>query len=534
MRAQLVIVGATVRTMDPYQPIVEALAIAGDRIVAVGDDAEILKLTDRRTEVLDGSGLTVTPGLTDGHQHLLDGAEVIRGVDLDRVATLDEVRDRLSKAATAAAEGEWIRGCSLEYAAFGGVPYHHSMLDAVTEGHPMFVWALDLHTGFANAEALRLAGIDGPRSFSDASQVVCDADGRPTGELREFSATGLVLDAMPRPTRRERLHRAVDAMRAQNALGITAIHQMDADPETVDAFAELEAEGRLTLSVAVHNSVQPYTDPEHVDDLVGRGPRSGRRWRADGVKFLIDGVVETGTAWLEGHEPGTSGGSSFWPSIEAYAEHARRLAAAGYRLATHAIGDRAVREVLDVYASLPDSDRRHRIEHIETAPDTTVARFRPQAVTASMQPIHLRWIQADFSDPWSQQLTRDQCVHAMRTGDLSAAGALVVLGSDWPVAPYDPRLGFFAAQQRRSPDIDDPTPVGASRPLTAEETLAGYTVNAALAIGQQDEAGMLRPGMRADVVAWADDPVRCTPRDVLDLPVRLTVSAGDIVHRSAS
>lgn len=148
-----------------------------------------------------------------------------------------------------------------------------------------------------------------------------------------------------------------------------------------------------------------------------------------------------------------------------------------------------------------------------------------------MQPIHLRWMKPDLSDPWSQRLGTHRCAHTMRSGDRSAAGALVVLGSDWPVAPFDPRLGFFAAQLRRAPDLADEGAIGAGRPLSGLETLAGYTTNAAIAIGEQQVAGILRPGYRADLVAWAEDPADCPPADVVDLPVLATVVDGLVAYR---
>jgi predicted amidohydrolase YtcJ len=167
---------------------------------------------------------------------------------------------------------------------------------------------------------------------------------------------------------------------------------------------------------------------------------------------------------------------------------------------------------------------------VETAPDAIVDRFAPEAVTASMQPVAMQWVQPDRSDPWSARLTAEQCDHGWRVGDLSARGALVVLGSDWPVGDYDPRLGFYAARLRRGPDSDDPRPIGATRPLSAEETLAGYTVNAWRAVGA--DGGTLRVGAPADFVLWAEDPVSVSPEAVLGLPVRLTVVGGRVVHRA--
>jgi predicted amidohydrolase YtcJ len=188
-----------------------------------------------------------------------------------------------------------------------------------------------------------------------------------------------------------------------------------------------------------------------------------------------------------------------------------------------------VRHVLDTYAALPGGSLgRHRVEHIETAPDSLVARFAPESVTASMQPVAMQWVQPDRSDPWSARLTPEQCDHGWRVGDLAAGGARVVLGSDWPVAHFDPRLGLFAARLRRGPE--GTAPIGATRPLTGDEALAGYTVNAWAAVGAA--GGVLAPGQPADLVLWADDPVDCPPDDLLGLPVQLTVVDGRIVHRA--
>jgi predicted amidohydrolase YtcJ len=517
--------------MDPQRPTASALAVRDGLIVAVGSDGEVREACDGTTEVIGGDGWAVTPGLTDGHQHLFGGAELGRGIDFDRVADLEQVRSLLASHRQRVGPGAWLLGFALEYAALGGQPYHHDLLDSAAGDGPMLLYSLDHHTAYANAEALRLAGVDGPRRLPGSAQVVCDDRDRPTGELRERPAMEAVRRVMPTPTRDERLGWYRDAIQRQNAVGLTSIHLMDGTADTLDVLSELEGAGDLSLRVAVHYSIAPTADDAYVDDIA-RGPRrAGRRFRADGVKFMMDGVIETGTAWLEEPDLRGEGGNPMWSDLGRYREIVHRFHEAGFRIATHAIGDRAVREVLDVYASLPDGTARHRIEHIETAPDTTVARFSPQQVTASMQPIHLRWMKPDLSDPWSQRLGPHRCAHTMRSGDLSAAGALVVLGSDWPVAPFDPRLGFFAAQLRRAPDLDDEGAIGASRPLSGLETLAGYTTNAAIAIGEEGVAGALRPGYRADFVAWAADPADCPPAEVVDLPVRATVVDGVVAYR---
>lgn len=529
MPAQLAIVATSIRTMDPDLPFTTAIAVEDGIITALGDD--VAAAIDGTTEVIDGSGWTVTPGIVDGHQHLFMGARVGRGICFDRVDTLDNVRALLAAERKRVGPGEWVLGYAFEYGALQGADYHHELIDSAAGDGPMLIYTLDMHTGLANAHALREANITGARRFADGSIIVCDDAGLPTGELREMSAITLVLDQFSEVVDEDSLAWYEEAMAAQNAVGITAVHQMDASLATTQTLSALEQRGTLSLRVNVHYWVDARTDDATRAELVASRDLKGRRWRADGTKFMIDGVIDTGTAWLE--EPDTHGDGleSMWPDIVAYRKAVAQFADAGFAVTTHAIGDRAIREVLDTYAGLKPGHRAPRIEHIEAAPDATVARFAPEGVIASMQPIHLRWLAPDMTDPWSQRLGRPRCEHVMPSGDLQAAGALVVLGSDWPVAPFDPRMGFVAAQERRGSDRPEHSAIGTSRPLNGLQTLAGYTMNSAIASGEQAVSGSLTVGKRADLVAWGADPVTCSTKDVGELPVHLTVVDGTVVHR---
>jgi predicted amidohydrolase YtcJ len=447
------------------------------------------------------------------------------------VQDFGELRARVAAGRASIGPHDWLLGHGVEYELFRDAPFDFERLHGVDGPGPMLLWAFDLHSAFANGAALRAAGVTGPRDFADASTIVCRADGHPTGELREWSAMNVVIDAIPGPSPERLRQWHVDALAAQNAVGITAQHLMDGGPGTADLLAALENDGALTQRVWLHQFVYASTDEDEFAALVAAGQRAGRTWRADGAKFMLDGVIDTGTAWLEHPDAFGENTDPLWPDPSVYARRVGQLHDAGLRVATHAIGDRAVRHVLDTYAALPGGARgRHRVEHIETAPDSIVDRFAPEGVTASMQPVAMQWVRPDRTDPWSARLTPEQCDHGWRVGDLSAGGALVVLGSDWPVAHFDPRLGLYAARLRRGPESDDPRPVGATRPLTGDEALAGYTVNAWRAVGA--EGGSLRLGAPADLVLWAEDPVDCPPGVVLDLPVRLTVMDGRIVHRA--
>ena len=532
MTARFAITNTSVRTLDTRQPIADAIAWTDGVIVAVGE-SDVRHAIDARTEIIDGSGRTVTPGLVDGHQHLFMGAERARGVDLNGVRDLDEFRARVRAGRAEVGPDTWLLGYGAEYAPFRSAPYHFELLAGADGPGPMLLWSFDMHSAFVNEAALRIAGVTGPRQFADASRVVCDDGARPTGELREWLAMDLVGDVLPAPSAALLRSWHSDALSAQNAVGITGQHLMDGTLATIDLLTALEDDRALTQRVRVHHFIYASTDEDEIDAVIESAHRSGRLWRADGAKFMMDGVIDTGTGWLEHPDAVGENTAPLWPDPAAYAGHVRRLHDGGLRIATHAIGDRAVRNVLDVYAGLPGgSAGRHRIEHIETAPDALIARFAPERVTASMQPVAMQWVDPDGSDPWSARLDKQQCDHGWRVGDLSAGGATVVLGSDWPVAHFDPRLGFFCARLRRGPEARDQRPVGATRALTGEETLAGYTVNAARAVGEQAHSGMLRAGYDADLVIWADDPVTCAPADVLELPVELTVVDGQIVHRA--
>jgi len=527
--ADLAVVDVRVRTLDPARPFASAIAVEDGVVVAVGDTAEVRAACDASTTVVSGSGWHLTPGLTDGHQHLLMGSQVAQGINFDRVSTLDQARALLRAERERLGPDAWITGFAFEYDALQGAEYHHDLIDEAAGPGPMLIHTLDMHTGFANRVALRIAGVTGSRRFEDGSIIVCDADGAPTGELRELAAVHTVWDSAPEPTDEQRLGWVAKTIRAQNAVGLTGIHQMDGGIETIEALRALEAAGLLNLRVRFHQWVDPSHDGEALADIIRRRDLSGSMWTANSVKFMLDGVIDTGTAWLEEPDTHGDGNDPMWPDPQHFRRTIRQFHDAGFHIATHAIGDRAIREVLDAYAAAGGSAGRHRVEHIEAAPPELVTRFQREDVSASMQPIHLRWLSPEMTDSWSSRLGMHRCSRAMPSGDIKATGANVVLGSDWPVAPYDPRMGFFAAQRRYAPDVEDHRPIGTSRALTGLDTLTGYTANAARVDG--GDGGVLRAGAPADFVAWGDDIVEVAPEDVTDLPVHLTVVAGRITHQ---
>jgi predicted amidohydrolase YtcJ len=530
----LVLVRGRVRTLDPGRPSGTAVAVADGRIVAVGDDAEIRALAGAGTETIDLGGAAVVPGLTDSHLHPVWGSQLAVGCDLRGLKRLDDVHAALAAERERLPDGAWLRGWGLDYAAFGDGPIAARRLGTVLEGVPALLLLYDLHTALASPDALALAGVHGPVAFDDASEVVCDERGVPTGELLELSAYRHVLAAAPSPTAGEHRDAVAATLRRLASLGLTGVHAMDGSPEDFALLRALEERGELPLRLIVPLWQTPDVTDEQIAAQVPLLHERGRRWRGGVAKLFVDGVIDTGTAWL--YEPDTHGDGTapFWPTPERYAEVVARFARAGFQCVTHACGDRGVGATLDAYrsaAARPANGARHRIEHLETLTDGDLRRVAEDGVVASMQPLHMQWRAGDGSDSWAERLGPERTARAFRVRDLLDAGAEVTLGSDWPVAQEDPRLGMAWARLRRTPGDPGAPVFEPGQRLDGLEALQGYTSWAARTVGEGATQGRIAPGALADLTVLAADPVTTAPDELVDLPVRMTVVGGQIVHR---
>jgi len=424
-----------------------------------------------------------------------------------------------------------VLGWGVSYEAFRGSEIGASLIEDATAGAPAMITFMDQHTALANGRALALAGVTGPVEFTEGAEVVV-REGLPTGELREGAAMGLVEAAMPAVTARERYVRIVETLRTLNACGVTGVHVMKGDPGTFDLARELEAAGDLTVRAIVPLWQQPETSFDEMRDQLRHVGERGRRWRAGAAKFFIDGVIDTGTGWL--YEPDSEGEGTlpFWPDPSVYRRAVARFAGEGFQCATHATGDRGVREALDAYRDAGAAPGvRHRIEHIETLQPQDLPRFAAEGVVPSMQAQHMMEFRADRDDNWSQRLGGERCDRAFPIRSLGESGARVALGSDWPVARFDPRIGMAAARLRRAPGhtgraaYDD-------QAIDGLTVLEGYTAVSAYTVGEEARQGRIAPGFVADLTVFAEDPVECDPDDLVELPVLQTIVDGETVYRS--
>jgi predicted amidohydrolase YtcJ len=528
--ADLILRAERVHTMSGGIVGATAVAIREGMIVAVGGESDLAGFSGPGTRSLRYPGATIVPGLSDGHAHPLAGAGFAVGMDLRAVTSLPELRQELTAALAGLGPGEWLRGWGLDPNVWGHERVTSAPLDEVVGAVPMFLRFFDAHSALANPAALRAAGISGPRSFPTGSRVDADSDGVPTGLLLEAEAMQPVFEVLPQEPMAAHATRAKRLLADMAASGLTSSQVMDFLDEPFDLLRLIEAEGELPLRLRF----SPWVEPKHTPDdwarfLEWQGT-GGRRWKVHGVKFFLDGTIDGGTAWLEAPDTHGQSTNSVWSDPADYVAAMRFFAENGIGTATHAIGDAAIRFALTTISQLQvPGGPVHRIEHAETLPDELVGAFEGSGAVASMQPTHCtHFVRADQTDNWSERLGPDRAGRAWRTQALAQAGVTLALGSDWPVAPFEPLDIMADAQLRRDVAHPDHDPVLPEEGLTALQALEGYTIGAAIAAGVADTEGSISVGKIADLTILAADPLAIPPEELARTAILATVVGGEI------
>lgn len=529
----VLVVAGSVHTMDPRSPEATAIGIRDGEITWVGPAADADE--SAAASVLRVPGGTVTPGLVDAHVHPVLGLELTRGADLNAVATSEQLRAALvSEARASGPSGGWVLGWGLDPSMVQGRNLSARDLDGAVPDRPAFIRLFDGHSAVANTRALELAGLTGRERFSSSASVEVDADGRPTGFLKEWDAMALVLDHVPGPGEDERLDAFLGVLGMMADSGLTGGQVLDWTDGMIDLVTAAERQGELPIQLHISPWIMPGDSEERLRTVIDLQGRAGRRWRVEGVKLMIDGTIDNGTAWLD--RPDVNGESTgpLWLDPQSFTRTLHRLDALGIRTTTHAIGDRAVRHVLDAIATAPGGLPgpgglpRHRIEHIETIPDDVVERFAELNVAASMQPTHCTlYCSGDGTDNWSRRLGDERTGHAWRLGSLRHAGVTVAVGSDWPIAPCDPLRIIADGQLRREAGQPSQPPVVPAEALTARQLLEGYTTHRARSWGRAT-GGRIAVGEPADLSVFSADPLTTAPDDLPGLEVIATVVGGQV------
>ena len=547
----LIILNGTVLTMDPARPRAEAVAIRGNRIAAVGSRADIAAMKTAGTRVIDAAGGTILPGFIESHMHLFAGSAELTQLSLHGVSGFDALAASIRAFAAANPDDPLLNAQGADYTLLGvtePVTRHH--LDRIIADRPFMMHAPDHHTAWVNTIALERAGILGGRTLGVGNEIVMGADGKATGELREVEAMEPVAaltsrnanawlgittggDPDPAPTATERTADRETLAQGLAHLarhGITSFHNMDGNPYQLALLAELEAEGRLTARARIPFHFKNFMQIDALDIAADMARRYASDMLASGfVKLFADGVLDSSTAYLVGDYPDQPGHNT--PPLFTH-EHFSQVAVEadrrGLQIAVHAIGDGAVRLVLDGYEAAARAngqrDMRHRIEHIELVHPADIPRFGALGVIASMQPPHAPGKAGLPMEPTVSRIGRARWRDAYAWQTLRDAGARLAFGTDWPVSPVDPLLAVECAVTRGVWEPGLPP-----QRQTLADTLTSYTVDGAFVEKKEHVKGTLREGMLADVVVLSGDIERVEPAAIHALRPVATVCDGRVV-----
>ena len=534
--ADLIVTNARIYTADDSRPLVEAFAVRGNRIVFTGSAREAATLKGATTRVVDAGGRAVIPGMVDAHAHFAGLAQALRAVDLTGTKSLDEVIARVQAKAATLPKGTWITGRGWDQNAWGDTRFPtHDKLSAAVPDHPVLLTRVDGHANFANAAAMKLAGVTAATKDPSGGKIERyasgDAQRAPTGVFID-NAQDLVGDKVPELTRDEMRAALKDAIARMHSFGLVGMHDAGASRANIDLFEDMAQKQELNLRLYVMIG----DNAEALKHYFAMGPRSalydGQVW-VRAVKLYADGAMGSrGAALLEPYtdDPNNTG---LLLSAPAHIEEvAKQGLAAGFQINTHAIGDRGNRVVLDAYdkalAATPRADHRFRVEHAQILHQDDIPRFAQMGVIPSMQASHqtsdMYWI--------GKRLGPTRLYGAYAWQSLLNTGVIIPNGSDFPVEEVNPLISFHASIARQ--DARD-WPAGGWYPeqkMSREDALRSMTLWAAYAGFQEKELGSITPGKYADFVVLDQDIMRVPAEMVLKTRVLSTWVGGKRVYEA--
>jgi len=542
---RLALINGNIVTVDSLMPSAEALAVAGDTILAIGTTEEITSLIGENTRVIDLEGRLTLPGFIEGHGHYMGLGEALRILDLTTAKSWEEIVAMVEAAASEAEPGEWITGRgwhqekwdSLPRGSIEGVPTHHT-LSAASPNNPVLLRHASGHASFANSAAMNAAGVSPETPNPGGGEIIRDARGDLTGLFRE-TAAGLISAALQAsraamtPEELDAEQREYARLAAEECLtnGITSFHDAGVSFSTVRFFQTLANEGALPVRMYVMIRANSEMLQEHLADhyMVGY---ANNHLTVRSVKRSIDGALGPHGAWLlapYSDKPESVGLQTV--ESDEVVRTAEIALTHGFQLNIHAIGDKANREVLDIFEQAystaeEGSDLRWRIEHAQHLSLGDIPRFAAVGVIASMQGVH-----ATSDGPWVYRRLGEERAEegAYVWQKLWQTGAMVTNGTDAPVEDVSPIASFYATVSRR---LSDGTIFFKDQRLTRKQTLQSYTINNAYSAFEEGLKGSLTPGKLADIVVLSHDIMTIPEEEILDTQVLYTIVGGDVLYEA--
>jgi predicted amidohydrolase YtcJ len=528
--ADLIIRNAKIWTVDKNQPTAQAVAVLGDRIVAVGSNESVETWRGAHTQTIDASGKLLLPGFNDSHVHFVDGGLSLDGVQLNDATSAVEFARRIGEKAKSKPKGEWLKGGDWDETKWTPATMPtKELIDPLTPDTPVFISRYDGHMALANSVTLRLAGITAQTPDPPGGVIVRDAQGNPTGALKD-AAMDYVFKITPALSHDERLRAVRRALAHAASLGVTSVQHMNPDYADIAVYSELLERGELITRI--------YAAPliPGVDDQVKIGVRhsfGGPYLRIGALKAYADGSLGSGTAYFFdpfNNAPNNRGLlSDEMHPVSLMQDRMMRADTAGLQICTHAIGDQGISIILDLYSEVTkahgDRDRRFRIEHAQHMAAKDFDRFAQLHVIASMQPYHAiddgRWAEERIGHD------RASRTYAFRT--FLEHGVRLAFGTDWNVAPLNPMFGLYAAVTRATLDGKNPDGWFPGQKLTVAEAVEAYTMGSAYAEFQDKDKGSITPGKLADMVLLSDDIFAIPPAKIRDVKVTRTWLGGKLI-----
>lgn len=536
--ADLIIVNADVRTVDPAKPKVQAFAVEHGKFTATGTNEEIKALADGDTKIIDAGGKTVTPGFIDGHTHLTSGTDMVVGADLSYIPDKKTWLEKIKEADARLPKGAWLTGGGWDYTLGEGKLPTKEDLDAVVPDRVVILRDIDFHSVWVNSKALEVGGVTAKSQVAEGGQILLNDKGEPSGILLE-AAGDLVEKHRPVATDAERREALLETLKYANSLGITAVNDMS-DLAAVHDYAALVADKKMPLRVWYgffegdpKKIVAAVADREAVDKISaasGEQDKKGPLLKLGYTKSVMDGVLSTRTAYLHEDYSDQKGwkGKPF-ETKEQLAAAIRASNENGFPTAVHAIGDGSVGLVLDAFAeaAVPRA-QPNRIEHIEVVETSDIKRFKDLGVVASMQPNHATGTIGKYI---TERIGENREPRAYVWHSMLEAGVPLVFGSDWPTSPLSPLTQINDAVFRESPFGLGNGSWHPEQAVSFDQALFSYTQAGANMTPWGSQIGSISVGKWADFViidGMLADPL---DRSIRQRKVEATYLAGNQIYR---